>query len=83
MSDTLQRLKEMLITRLKLKVTADQITENTMLFGKDSLGLDSVDVLELVVGIKKEFGVEIPDRQVAEKVFVSIGSIVEYIEKNR
>jgi len=83
MSDTLQRLKEMLITRLKLKVTADQITENTMLFGKEGLGLDSVDVLELVVGIKKEFGVEIPDRQVAEKVFVSIGSIVEYVEKNR
>lgn len=83
MSDTLQRLKEMLITRLKLKITADQITEDTMLFGKEGLGLDSVDVLELVVGIKKEFGVEIADRQVAEKVFVSIGSIVDYIEKNR
>jgi acyl carrier protein len=83
MSDTLQRLKEMLITRLKLKITADQITEDTMLFGKEGLGLDSVDVLELVVGIKKEFGVEIADRQVAEKVFVSIGSIVNYIEKNR
>jgi acyl carrier protein len=83
MSDTLQRLKEMLITRLKLKITADQITEDTMLFGKEGLGLDSVDVLELVVGIKKEFGVEIADRQVAEKVFVSIGSIIEHIEKNR
>ncbi len=83
MSETLQKLKELLIKRLKLKVTAEQISEETQLFGPGGLGLDSIDVLELVVGIKKEFGVEIADRQTAEKVFTSVGSIVRFIEEKR
>ncbi|HTZ18133.1 MAG TPA: phosphopantetheine-binding protein [Dissulfurispiraceae bacterium] len=83
MSETLQKLKELLIKRLKLKVTAEQINEDTRLFGPDSLGLDSIDVLELVVGIKREFGVEIADRQTAEKVFTSVGAIVHFIEERK
>jgi acyl carrier protein len=83
MSNTIQKLKDLLITRLKLKVDADQITEDTQLFGPEGLGLDSIDVLELVVAIKKEFGVEIVDRQTAEKVFTSVGSINKYIKENR
>ena len=83
MSETLQRLKELMITRLKLKITPDQMGEDTQLFGPDGLGLDSIDVLELVVGIKKEFGVEIADRQTAEKVFTSLGAIVRFIEEKR
>lgn len=83
MSDTIQRLKQLMITRLKLKVGADEITEDTRLFGPDSLGLDSIDVLELVVGIKKEFGVEIIDKDTAEKVFTSVSAIAKYIEENR
>jgi acyl carrier protein len=83
MSDTLQRLKELLIKRLKLKVTLEQINEDTQLFGPDGLGLDSIDVLELVVGIKKEFGVEIVDRQTAEKIFTSVGAVAEFIEEKK
>ncbi len=83
MSDTIQKLKDMLITRLRLKVDADKITEDTQLFGPEGLGLDSIDVLELVVGIKKEFGIEITDRLTAEKVFTSVGSITRYIEEKR
>ena len=83
MSDTLQRLKELLIKRLKLKVTPEQINEDTQLFGPDGLGLDSIDVLELVVGIKKEFGVEIVDRQTAEKIFTSVGAVAGFIEEKK
>jgi len=83
MSDTLNRLKEMLITRLKLSISPDEITESTTLFGAGGLGLDSIDVLELVVGIKKEFGVEISDRKVAEKVFTSVGAIARYIDEHK
>ncbi len=83
MSDTLQRLKDLLIKRLKLKVTPEQINEDTQLFGPDGLGLDSIDVLELVVGIKKEFDVEIVDRQTAEKVFTSVGAVVVFIEEKK
>lgn len=83
MSDTLSRLKELLVKRLRLNIGTDGINEDTTLFGPDSLGLDSVDVLELIVGIKKEFGVEITDREVAEKIFTSVGSIAGYIEEQK
>ncbi|MEK7289757.1 MAG: phosphopantetheine-binding protein [Planctomycetota bacterium] len=83
MSDTIQKLKELLITRLKLKVKEEGITADTPLFGANSLGLDSIDVLELIVGIKKTFGVEILDREVAEKIFTTVGAIAQYIEEHK
>ena len=83
MSDTIQKLKELLITRLKLKVKEEGITAETPLFGTNSLGLDSIDVLELIVGIKKTFGVEILDREVAEKIFTTVGAIAQYIEEHK
>jgi|WetSurMetagenome_2_1015567.scaffolds.fasta_scaffold00030_79 acyl carrier protein len=84
MSETLHKVRELMIKRLKLnKLTPEEITGDTLLFGPGSLELDSIDVLELVVGIKKEFGVEIADRQTAEKVFTSVGAIVRFIEENK
>jgi acyl carrier protein len=83
MSETVEKLKDLFISRLKLKISADRITEDTQLFGPDGLGLDSIDVLELIVGIKKEFGVEITDRQTAESVFTTVGATAKYIEENR
>ncbi len=83
MSETVPKLKELLVTRLKLKIGVDELGEDTQLFGSEGLGLDSIDVLELVVGIKKEFGVEIMDQETAEKVFTTVGEIAKYIEKNR
>lgn len=83
MDETSQKLRELMVSRLKLKVKPDDITDDTVLFAADGLDLDSVDVLELIVGIKKEFGVEITDRKVAEQVFTSVGAIVKYIEENK
>lgn len=82
MQDTLQKLRELFTDRLKLQTAPDDINEDTSIFGS-GLGLDSIDVLELIVGIKKEFGVEIVDRELAEKVFTTVGSLVQYIEANR
>lgn len=83
MHDIMQKLRELFIDRLKLKISPDDIKEDTNIFGADGLGLDSIDILELIVGIKKEFGVEISDREVAEKVFTNVGSVIRYIEANR
>ena len=83
MQDIIQKVRELLINRLKLKVAPEQITEETQFFGPDGLGLDSIDVLELVIGIRKEFGVEITDRATAEKVFITVGSVVRFIEEKR
>jgi len=83
MDETLDKLRTLLIERLRLKLSPDDIKEETSIFGPDGLGLDSIDILELIVGIKKEFGVDISDRELAEKVFTSVGAVVEYIESNR
>jgi acyl carrier protein len=83
MSDTFQKLQELLVTKLKLKVGNHNIKEGTQLFGSDGLGLDSIDVLELIIGIKKEFGVDIMDRETAEKIFTSVGAIAKYIDNNK
>lgn len=82
MHDTLSILRTLFITKLKLKMSPDDITEDTQIFSADGLCLDSIDILELIVGIKKEFGIDISDRKVAEKVFITVGSVIQYIESN-
>jgi len=56
------------------------IKNDAMLFGEGGLGLDSIDALELVVGLQKEFNVVINDKAVAEKVLVSVNTIAGFIE---
>ncbi len=62
-----------------LQVPPDEINEDTPLFGPDSLGLDSIDVLQLTVAIEKEFGVPIRDPKVARQILGSLGSLKEWL----
>lgn len=75
-----KKIREILSVRLKLAAAVGKIGDDTPLFGPDSLGLDSIDALELVLGLQKEFGVVIEDRAVAVKVLASIDTIAEYVE---
>ena len=79
-SDIREKIKEMLVRRLKLKMAMQDIKNDAMLFGEGGLGLDSIDALELVVGLQKEFNVVINDKAVAEKVLVSVNTIAGFIE---
>jgi len=78
-----RQLKEMIITELKLvNVTPDDISDDGPLFGADSaLGLDSLDAVELVVLLKKKFGVEVGDRNTATAAFASINSLAEFVSQ--
>jgi acyl carrier protein len=80
MNEIVQRIRALLSTRLKLDKAVDEITDDTPLFGPEGLGLDSIDALELVLGLEKEFGVVIEDRATAIKVLASIKTIAEYIQ---
>ncbi len=80
MNEIVQRIRVLLSTRLKLAKAVDEITDDTPLFGPTGLGLDSIDALELVLGLEKEFGVVIEDRATAIKVLASIKTIAEYIQ---
>ena len=74
------KIKAMMVENLMLQVTAAEIRDDLPLFGPGSLGLDSIDALELVLGIQKEFGVAIEDRALAVRVLVSIDTIAEYLK---
>ncbi len=80
MQELKKNIKEMLIRRLKLKMEADAIKDDAPLFGDGGLGLDSIDALELVVGLQKEYGIVISDKAVAEKVLVNVNTIAEYVK---
>jgi acyl carrier protein len=79
----------MIAERLNLTVKAEEIGEDQPLFDPgqpDSLGLDSVEALEIVVGIEEEFGVRIEDDEGMEQRFFSINTltdlIIELLEKD-
>ena len=78
-NDLIEKLKQLIITRLKLAdLTPDMIETDAPLFG-EGLGLDSIDALELVLGLEKEFGVVIPDAEVGRKVFQSVRTMAQYV----
>ncbi|MEI8189569.1 MAG: phosphopantetheine-binding protein [candidate division NC10 bacterium] len=79
MSEIAQRVRTLLSTRLKLAKTIDEISDDTPLFDPGGLGLDSIDALELVLGLEKEFGVVVEDRETAVRVLASIQSIADFI----
>jgi acyl carrier protein len=77
------QLKKLIIERLKLEeVSPEDIGTDDPLFG-EGLGLDSIDALELVLGLEKEYGVIIPDAEVGQKVFQSARTIAQYVVENR
>lgn len=75
------RVKEMLVRALRLKISPEDIKNDAPLFGA-GLGLDSIDALELVLALEKEFDVKIPDSDVGAKVLVSVDGIVNFIKQN-
>jgi acyl carrier protein len=82
MSDLKLRVKEMIIERLKLEgMTPDQIEDQAPLFG-DGLGLDSIDALELVLGIEQVFGVKIEDEAAGLKAFKSVAALTDFIAEH-
>ena len=74
--DVTERLYSLLIEKLMLSIEPDEISDDTPLFGL-GLGLDSVDALEIVVGIEQEFGVSVSDEDM--DAFRSINTIVDFI----
>lgn len=83
MDQLLEELKKHIISTLKLSdIEPKEIDNDEPLIG-DGLGLDSIDTLELLVLMEKEYCVTVPDINVGRDVFSSVKSMAEYIEKNR
>ena len=79
----IEKIKQLIIQRLKLEdMTPEMIETDAALFG-EGLGLDSIDALELVLGLEKEYGVIIPDAEVGKKVFQSVRTVAQYVVENQ
>lgn len=83
MSDLKHQVKTMIIERLKLDgMTTDQIDDLAPLFG-EGLGLDSIDALELVLGIEQVFGVKIEDEAAGLQAFKNVEALTAFIKEHQ
>jgi acyl carrier protein len=78
------QLKEQLIEQLNLEETTPaDIQTDAPLFGDDGLGLDSIDALEIIVLLEKEYGIKIADPKDGKDAMYSVKTLAEYIQQNK
>jgi acyl carrier protein len=83
MDELIAKLKEQVIEQLNLEdINPEDIDEKDSLFG-DGLGLDSIDALELIVLLEREYGIKIEDPSEGKKIFTSIETMAKYITENQ
>lgn len=83
MSELKQELKEKIIEQLNLEdIAIEEIKDTDPLFG-EGLGLDSIDALELIVMLDKDYGIKLADPKQGKAIFESISTMAGYIEEHR
>jgi acyl carrier protein len=79
MEELINKLKLQIIEALNLEdMNPDDIETNAPLFG-DGLGLDSIDALELIVLLEKNYGIKIENPKEGQKIFYSVKTLADYI----
>lgn len=80
----MQELKEALIEALNLEdMTPEEITNEAPLFGDDGLGLDSIDALEIILVLERNYGIRIENPAEGKSIFYSIRTLADYVTANR
>lgn len=83
MSELKEELKAKIIEQLNLEdVAVADIADEDALFG-DGLGLDSIDALELIVMLDKDYGIRLSDPKEGRKIFESVQVMADYIQEHR
>ena len=75
------QIKRLIVDNLMLQIREDAIGDELPLFGAEGLGLDSVDALQLVVALDKNYGLKIADPAAARKVLQSVTTIAVALEE--
>ncbi len=78
-----QQLKELMVENLMLRTPIEEIADDLPLFGPGSLGLDSVDALQLVVALEKRFGLKIANPDEAKRTLATINSMTEAVSRHQ
>jgi acyl carrier protein len=79
----LDDIRKLLVDNCMLRVPPETIQLETSLFGPGSLGLDSIDALQLTVGIEKTYGVAIKDPATAREAFHSVQTLQQWLNRQR
>lgn len=83
MEELILTLKKQIIEVLNLEeMSPEDIETDAPLFGT-GLGLDSIDALELIVLLEKEYGIRLANPAEGKEIFKSVATIAEYVQKNR
>jgi acyl carrier protein len=77
-SELTDRVRRLIVDRLKLEIDPTSIDPGAPLFGA-GLGLDSIDALELVLGVEQEFGVKIEDQEVGSQALASVDALATFV----
>ena len=81
--ELIEKLKVQIIETLNLEdLEPSDIDSNEPLFGDDGIGLDSIDALELIVLMNKEYNIQIADPEEGKNVFHSVKTMADYIQAN-
>ena len=84
MDELIEKLKAQLIDALNLEeITPEDIDPEAPLFGEDGLGLDSIDALEIILLLDKEYGIKLKNPAEGKQVFHSVKTMADYITANR
>jgi acyl carrier protein len=82
-NELIDKLRKEIIQQLNLEdLNAEDIDPDSALFG-EGLGLDSIDALELIVLLEKNYGIKIEDPKDGKKIFASIRTMAKYILDNQ
>ena len=84
MNELINNLKLQIKEALNLEdLPVEEMDENAPLFGEEGIGLDSIDALEIIVLLEKNYGIRLANAAEGNEIFKSIAAIAEYVEKNR
>jgi len=78
-----QSIRRLMVENLMLQLQPEEIGDAQPLFGPGSVGLDSVDALQLVVALDKVFGLKIGDPEAAKQILQNVNSIAEAVRKHQ
>ena len=77
------QIKHLLVENLMLQTSAEEIADDLPLFGPGGLGLDSVDALQLVVALDKNYGLKISDPEAAKGILQNVNTIAAAVQKHQ
>lgn len=84
MEDLIEKLKAELIEALNLEeITPADIDPDAPLFGDEGLGLDSIDALEIILILERNYGIKIKNPAEGKQIFYSVRTLADYITTHR